>query len=90
MKSITTSKFFGLDKAKYYIGAWLRYGVVGRFVWGVPEIEQTANLPILDAIGVIEGSVAERIRLSEDYSKKAKGKLLNDLRQACKVAREDL
>lgn len=90
MKSITTSKFYGLTKAKYYIGAWLRTGVVGRFVWGVPEIEQTANLTILDAVGVIEGSVAERVRLSREYSKRVKSKLLKDLKQACKVAREDL
>lgn len=90
MKSIPTSKFFGLNKAKYYIGAWLRTGVVGRFVWGVPEVPQTANLTILDAVGVIEGSVAERVRLSREYTKRVKSKLLKDLKQACSIAREDL
>ena len=85
--TVKTSKFFGLNKAKYYIGAWLRTGVVGRFVWGVPEIEQTANITIMDAVGIIEGTVAERIRLSREYTKRAKRNLLKDLKQACLIAR---
>lgn len=85
-----TLNFNALGKSKYYVSAWLRTGVVARFVWGVPEVPQTANLSILDAISVIEGSVAERIRRAKDYSKRAKSNLLKDLKLACSYAREGL
>lgn len=80
--------FSGLNKAKYYISAWC-CPVLARLIWRVEAQKAFINKKVSQSIALIEGAVIKHIN-KQDLSKRLKARYIADIKQACKVAREDL
>ena len=80
--------FKGLNKARYYIGAWC-CPAVANLVWRIEAQKAFLNKKVVQSIALIEGAVIKYIN-KQDISKRLKSRYIADIKQACKVAREDL
>lgn len=80
--------FRGLNKAKYYISAWC-CPVLARLIWRVEAQKAFINKKVSQSIALIESAVIKHIN-KQDLSNRLKSRYIRDIKQACKVAREDL
>lgn len=80
--------FRGLYKARYYIGAWC-CPAVANLVWRIQAQKVFLNKKVAQSIALIESAVIKYIN-KQEISKRLKSLYIADIKQACKVAREDL
>ncbi len=75
-----------IDKARYYITAWLQSEWLKRFVFEIQSPLFT-NKNLQELANIIESLAVNKIN-NEDLTYRVRQRLLNDIRQACNVCRE--
>ena len=75
-----------IDKARYYITAWLRSEWLKRFIYEL-QSPLFAGKDLLELANIIQNITIDKIK-EQDLTRPVRQKLINDIIQACDVCRE--